>query len=142
MTDSNVKTVRDLIKSKVDQMGQLNGVFDYATGKNTGYPFATVTPEAGTSEFAEAKGRNLQTMQFIVRLYQEREDHLFGPEKAENVSLNVLDELLTAFHQDTTLSGAVLWQRPISWAGSYDVRDQIVRTLEVTIEAVKEIDTT
>ena len=143
MNNSNILVVRDAIKSKVDDLGKLDGTFDYETGKNEGYPFATITPADGDSEFGDSRGgfgRNIQKMRFVVRIYQERENHLFGAEKAENVSIAVLDELLTAFHADTTLSGTVLWQRPISWDAGYNVRDQIVRTLEVTIEAVKEVD--
>lgn len=144
MINSNVKRVRDAIKNKVDEMQTLNGVFDFETGKNNGYPFATVTPQDGSSDWGDSRGnnrgRNIQEMNFLVRVYQEREEHLFGAEKAENVSLNVLDEVLTAFHADTTLSGTVLWQRPVSWNSGYEIRDQMVRTLEVTIKAVKEID--
>ncbi len=145
MIDSNVKRVRDAIKRKVDEIGSLNGTFDYDTGKNEGYPFAIVVPSNGTSAFGDSKGNNrgrdIQTMRFVIRVFQEREEHLFGAEKAENVALTALDEILTAFHSDTTLSGTVLWQRPTDWNADYEVRDQVVRALEITIEAVKEIDT-
>ncbi len=146
MNDSNVLTIRNSIKAKVDELGTLQGSFDYETGKNTGHPFATVTPLDGESDFGDSvgsgRGRNIQTMNFAVRVYQEREQSGFGAEKAENISLAVLDELLTAFHADTTLSGTVLWQRPTSWTTGYEPREKLSRTLEVTIKAVKEIDTT
>ncbi len=145
MNDSNVLTIRNAIKTKVDQLGKLQGSFDYETGKNTGHPFATVTPVEGESEFGDSvgsgRGRNIQTMDFAIRVYQEREESGFGAEKAENVSIGVLDETLTAFHADTTLSGTVLWQRPVGWNMGYAPRESLVRTLEITIRATKEIDT-
>jgi hypothetical protein len=145
MITSNVKTTRDAIKTKLDTVSALQGTFDYETGKNSGYPFATITPESGSSTFGDsrgsAQGRNIQRMRFNIRVYQEREEHLFGAEKAETIALDILDDILTAFHQDTTLNGAVLWQRPVSWSAGHEVRDHLLRTLEVTIEAVKEIDT-
>lgn len=142
---NNVKTIRDLIKAKVDEAGSLQGTFDFETGDNTGYPFATVSPADGESEFGDSAGkqggRNIQTMRYDIKIYQEREKHQFGQEKAENVALGVLDELLTAFHQDTTLSGAVLWQRPINWNADYEILNSIVRTMNIQIQVVKDINT-
>jgi hypothetical protein len=79
-------------------------------------------------------------MEFVVRVFQARDTSDFDSQKAENISLIVLDELLTAFHNDTTLSGTVLWQRPTDWVTEYETVDQVVRTLQVTITAVKEIN--
>jgi len=140
----SVITIRAAVKAKVDELGSLHGSFDYETGKPTGFPFGTVTPDSGSTEFGDSAGsgsaRNIQTSNFKVRIYQERESDLFGPEKAERVSLGVLDELLTAFQMDTTLSGTVLWQRPTEWNAGYDIRDKIVRLLEVTIQAVEDVN--
>ena len=41
-------------------------------------------------------------------------------------------------HNDITLSGTVLWQRPTQWTTEYETIDQVVRTLQVTITAVKD----
>lgn len=140
----SVTTVRTAIKNKLDDLGTLQGTFDYETGQPTGYPFATVTPDSGITEFGDSAGsgsaRNIQTTDFKVRIYQEREKGLFGPEKAERVSVEVLDELLTAFQMDTTLSGTVKWQRPTNWNAGYDIRENVVRLLEVTIQAVEVVD--
>jgi hypothetical protein len=142
---SNVKAVWQAIKTKADCLTRTQGVFDYDTGKTTGYPFATVTPSDGESEFGDSmgsgRGRNIQTMRFSVKIWQEREETAFGAEKAQRVAVEVLDEVLTAFHADTTLSGTVLWQRPISWSQEDEGRELLVKLLEVTIEAVKDIDT-
>jgi len=145
MSNSNIKTIWQVIKSKADCLQHTHGVFDYDTGRPTGYPFATVTPSDGESEFGDSvgsgRGRNIQTLRFSIKIWQEREDSAFGPEKAQRVAIETLDEVLTAFHADTTLSGTVLWQRPISWSQSDENRELLVKLLEVTIEAVKDIDT-
>lgn len=141
---SNTKTVRDAIKAKVSQLGTLAYVYDYDTALVEGTPFATVTPLRGSSQWGDSAGsgagRNLETMEFAVRVFQARETTDFDSQKAENISLLVLDELLTAFNNDITLSGTVLWQRPSEWLTEYEQVDQVVRTLQVTITAVKEIN--
>jgi hypothetical protein len=141
---NDIKTVRDTIKNKVSQLGTLSYVYDYDTALVEGTPFATITPQRGTSDWGDSagseSGRNIQTMEFVVRVFQAREQSDFDSQKAENISLNVLDELLTAFHNDITLSGTVLWQRPTEWVTEYETVDQVVRTLQVTITAVKQIN--
>ena len=72
----SVLTIRTALKAKMDDLGKTQGVFDYETGKWTGYPFATVTPIAGNTEFGDSAGnqsaRNIQTSSFNIRIYQER----------------------------------------------------------------------
>lgn len=141
---TNITTIRNAIKNKVSELGSLVAVYDYDTGDVPGTPFATVTPTQGSSEFGDSAGsnsaRNIQTAEFVVRVFQSRDLSDFDSQLAENISLSVLDELLTAFHNDITLSGTVLWQRPTSWFTEYEITDQVVRTLQVTITAVKAID--
>lgn len=141
---SSIESIRQAIVQKVGQLRSVHSTFNYETGTPDGYPFATITPARGTSEFGDSagshSGRNIVTTEFIVRVYQEREEGLFGAQKAENISVTVLDELLTAFHQDTTLSGTVLWQRPTEWEKDADLSDKIVNVVSVTIQAVSEID--
>jgi len=140
---SKIIEIKDAIKNKLDDMSTLFVVRDYETGKIDGYPFATVTHQNGESEFGDSagslSGRNIMSLDYIVNIYQERNEDLFGAEKAEDVSLSVLDELLVAFHNDITLSGTVLWQHPSSWELSYDQTDNVVRTMQVIIQVAKEI---
>jgi len=128
------------LANKLQSVQGLHSFFDYAKGEPDGYPFATLTIAEGESEFGDSAGnqsaRNLQKQNFIVRVYQERDDDLFGPQKAERVSIEVLDEILTALYMDTTLSGTVKYQRPTEWSAGYDVQDKVVRTLEINIETL------
>lgn len=132
------------IKDKVESAQALHGVYNYQTGKPTGYPYATVTLSEGESEFGDSAGsfsaRNLETNRFVIRVYQEQEPEAFGAEKAERIAMEVLEELKTAFHQDTTLSGSVKWQRPVSWVLGYEIIDRIVKTAEVTIETMSVVN--
>lgn len=141
---NNIKTIRDAIKNKVSQMATLVAVYDYETGEVTGTPFATVSPMSGITDWGDSagsqSGRNIQTIEYVVKIFQGRDLEDFDAQTAENISLNVLDELLTAFNNDTTLSGTVLWQKPSNWQMEYEVIDQIVRTLQVTIQVGKSID--
>lgn len=132
------------IKNKVANASSLHGTYNYEQGKSDGYPYATVTLREGTSEFGDSAGshsaRNIERHIFIVRVYQEREPELFGAEKAERIAMEIFDELSTAFHQDTTLSGTVKWQRPTTWSLDYDILDKVVRTLELEIETMSVVD--
>lgn len=132
------------IKTKVEGAQTLNGTYNYEEGAPNGYPYATVTLENGTSEFGDSagslSGRNIERQTYIVRVYQEREPALFGAEKAERIAMEILDELKTAFHQDTTLSGTVKWSRPSAWSLNYDIVDKAVRTVELEIETMSIVD--
>jgi len=136
----SIHTTWQAIVSKVNEAQTLHGVFDYATGKPTGFPYATVTLSQGDAEVGSSaginSGYNIENNTFLVRVFQEREQDAFGPEKAERVAVEVLDELLTAFHNDATLSGTVKWQLPRRWSMGYEISDQVVRTVQLEIETV------
>lgn len=136
----SAQPVWNAIKNKVSGAGTLHGSYNYEMGQPDGYPYATVTLVDGNTAFGDSaasqSGRNIEKHNFVVRVYQEREPALFGAEKAERIAMEILDELLTAFNQDTTLSGVVKYSLPTEWQLSYDVNDKVVRTLELTIETM------
>lgn len=141
MTRTQIATI---IQDKVNGAGSLIGVYNYEQGAADSYPYATVTLSEGKARFGDSagsqSGRNIEENSYVVRVYQEREDALFGAEKAERIAMKVLDELLTAFHMDTTLSGSVKWAMPSTWTLGYDVIDKVVRTLELTIDTMTVVD--
>lgn len=140
----SMASIQASIASKVSSVGSLHGSFNYEAGKATGYPYATVVCQEFSSEFGDSagssSGRNLVKYTFRIGIYQEREEAGFGAEKAERVLMEVVDEISTAFHQDTTLSGSVLWQRPVRGGLSYEERDLLVRSAEVFIETMSAVD--
>jgi hypothetical protein len=140
----SAKPIWTIIKQKVENAQSLHGTYNYEEGKPDGYPYATVTLVQGEAKFGDSagsgSGRNIEQHEFVVRVYQERETELFGAEKAERIAMEILDELLTAFHNDTTLSGQVKWQLPTAWQLGYDVIDKAVRTVELTIETTSVVN--
>lgn len=135
---SNIASITTKIKQKVSEMGSIKNTYDYEKGidTSTGFPLATVTFKSGEGEFLTT-AHNLRKHQFFIRVYQEKTTAGAGSNKAERVSREVLDELLTAFDYDTTLSGTVKWVRPVSWDGAYLDRELDVRVLEVVLEAAE-----
>lgn len=141
---SSRSAIWNYIENKVNGASSLIGTYNYEQGQADSYPYATVTLLEGKARIGDSagsqSGRNIEENSFVVRVYQEREPALFGAEKAERIAMKILDELLTAFHQDTTLSGTVKWCMPSSWSLGYDVIDKAVRTLELTIETTSVVD--
>lgn len=137
---SNTNSVWQSLANKLNSIQSLHAFFDYQKGEPEGYPYATISLAEGSSEFGDSAGnqsaRNLQKNTFTIRVYQEREENLFGAQKAERVSIDVLDEILTALYMDTTLSGLVKYQRPIDWQAGYEIQDRVVRTLEINVETL------
>ncbi len=105
--------ISNAIKNKLDSISHLNEVFEYEPDKPTDgkYPFATITSNAFAGEFGDTI-RNKRTITYSVKVYQERTQVGFGNEKSERVMREMLDEIVTAFDNDTTLSGLVKWIVP------------------------------
>ena len=58
---------------------------------------------------------------------------IYDPKKQEQILYKYLPA-------NITLSGTVLWQSPTNWVTEYEITDQVVRTLQVTITATKDIN--
>lgn len=129
--------VKQAIVTKLSAMQNLKAVYNYeATNVSGFYPFATVTLAGGTGEFAST-AHNLRTRNFTIRVYQEKMETGQGDQNAESIIANVVDEMETAFDADTTLSGICKFARPIEWNADYLDREQDVRILNITIQAIE-----
>lgn len=135
---STIVSITSKILQKVGQLQSIKNAYDYEKGitPTTGFPIATVTFKSGEGEFLTT-AHNLRKHQFYIRVYQERTDTGAGTNKAERVSREVLDEMLTAFDYDTTLSGIVKYVHPVTWDGAYLDRETDTRVLELVLEAVE-----
>ena len=119
----SVSGIRTNLLAKLNAMQALNGAFNWETSNSGGvYPFATLTLRDGSGTF-ESTAKNLRRQGFKVRIYQEQSKAGQGPENAEQISVNVLDELETALDMDTTLSGACKFVRPVGWSARYQDRE-------------------
>lgn len=127
-----------LIKTKIAAMQTVNSVYDYekAWDSSVKFPVATVTLHQGEGRF-ETTAHNLRINQFYIRVYQEKVGTVEGGQgasNAERISRQTLDEMLTAFDSDTTLSGNVKWVTPVRWSAAYVDREMDSRVLEVIVE--------
>ena len=139
---TKVVDISNAIKTKLDSVSSLKSVYEYEPDKPTDgqYPFASVTPANFVAEFAD-NYRNLRTISYTVRVFQERTERGFGNQKAERVLREVVDEILTAFDNDTTLSGIVKWIKPASGDLRYDNREVgDTRVCEIILEANVVVD--
>lgn len=135
---TNITDIAAAIVTKLETIPTLNGVYAYeiATPVNGQYPFATVTQSEFMGEFADTQ-RNKRKYNFIVRVYQERTQAAFGNAKGESLIRTIIDEILTAFDNDTRLGGTVLWVVPAS--GNFDYIDREIgdtRVCEIVLECV------
>ncbi len=133
----SVQNLRTKILQKLNQMSTLKAAYDWETSNPNGnYPFATLTLDKGTSEF-RSNYHNLRTHTFRVRIYQERSKIGQGPETAEDIVNNIIDEVYTAFDMDTTLSGTCKYVMPVGYDASYLDREHDCRLLQINIDAIE-----
>lgn len=138
----DLQDISGQIATKLRGVSGIVEVYEYEAGKPTsgGYPFATVTPNAFTGRFGDTI-RNERTYEFRVRVYQERTATGFGNQKAERLVREMVDEVLTAFDMDTTLSGMVQYVKPVRGDLSYIDREiGDTRIAEFIVEAVHVVD--
>lgn len=124
------------IINKISGSSYLNGVYlgEVATPTNGQYPFATVSLRHGEGKFGDTI-RNDRLFTFKCNVYQERTKPGQGPIASESIVLGLVDELITAFDADTTLSGLVSMVKPVSFDATYVTREiGDTRILEFTIE--------
>jgi len=137
----SVSTIRTKLLAKLNETRNLKAAYDWETSNPQGnYPFATLTMRSGSGEFASTM-HNTRVRGFRVRVYQERSKIGQGPEVAEDISVDVLDEIELALDRDTTLSGTCKYVTPVSWNSDYLDRELDTRILEINIDAVEVIQT-
>lgn len=139
ITQAQISTA---IKDKVDEMGRLNDLYEYEIDKPKSgkYPFATITVSEFEGEFGSTN-KNIQKQTYSVKIYQERTPGGKGSETAERIMRETLDEMITAFDRDPTLSGLVKVMRPIGGSVGYIEREAgETRMVEVLLEATTVVD--
>lgn len=134
----DVQTIQNGIAGKFRLMAGVYAVYDYKPGQvpDGKYPYVTVTLRDFEGRFGDTI-RNIRTFTFAAEVYQERTEAGAGNEKAERIMREMVDEVLTAFDMDTTLSGMVKMIKPVSGNLQYDdseTGDQ--RVAEFILEAM------
>lgn len=136
MTDVN--SISTAIVTKLGGVGGLQDVYNYVPDKpsNGRYPFATVTLSNWEGRFGDTI-RNIRTYNFQVQVWSERTEAAFGNSKTETIMRSMIDEILTAFDADTTLSGVVKFVRPVKGNADYEPREVgDTRVAEFVLECV------
>ena len=136
----SLASIKSAIKTKLEDCSHINVVYNYETGKETGHPYATVTKARMESVFGDTK-RNINDWFYSVKLYTERSTDGFGVSKAERISDEQVDEVVTAFHMDTTLSGSCKYIEPVDADFAYVEMDKAVRVADITLKATEVFDT-
>jgi len=127
--------IRTKLLIKLGEMQSLKAAYDWETSNPSGnYPFAALTLRDGEGSF-ESTAHNLRRRGFRIRIYQERAKIGQGPETAEDISANVIDELEKALDMDTTLSGTCKYVIPTGWTAGYVDRELDTRILEINVDA-------
>jgi hypothetical protein len=118
---TDVVDISALIKAKVAGIAGIHQAYEYEPDKSDDgkYPYATVHIERGEAEFGDTI-RNIRRHTFQIILYQERTAASFGNEKAERITRELIDAILTAFDNDTQLGGQVQMVRPLSYDATYE----------------------
>lgn len=130
-----VSTVKTKLLEKLNDMQTLKAAFDWETSNPNGqYPYATITLRDGQGEFAST-AHNLRRRGFRIKVYQELSKIGQGPQMAESIQTNVIDELELALDMDTTLSGTVKYVNPPRWRAIYVDRELDTRVLEMDVDA-------
>lgn len=132
----NLTDISAKIAQKLNETQSIKAVYEYETSNPDGkYPMATVTAQGFDGEFAST-AHNRRAFQFSIKVYQERQETSFGVAKAERVMREAVDEIITAFDMDTTLSGTVTYCAPVGADFSHEDREHDVRLANITLEAV------
>lgn len=129
--------IGNAIVTKLQGVGFLNGVFfsEVPAPSQGTYPFATVVVRRGTGVFGDTI-RNKRVLGYEINVYQERTKTGQGPAAAETISVHAIDEILTAFDADTTLSGLVSFVKPLDFDAAYINREiGDTRILKFDVEA-------
>lgn len=133
----SVITVKQKLLEGLQAMESLKAAYGWETSNPAGnYPFATLTIRQGEGEF-RSTAHNLRTRGFTIRVYQEQSKEGQGPQQAETIATNVIDELERHLDMNTTLSGACKYATPISWRALYVDRETDTRVLEIEVDALE-----
>lgn len=109
---SYITDTLNLIQTKVALCSGLAQVYTHPVDKSD-FPYATIGESGWAGEFSDTQ-RNRRTFIYEIHLYQEVSVDNFNQAKASRVMRELQDEVITAFENDPTLGGEVLFCLPVS----------------------------
>lgn len=130
----SVAVIRTQLMEALNSMQTLKAAFDWEASNPDGkYPFATLTIREGEGVF-RSTAHNLRNRGFNIKVYQEQSKIGQGAENAEDIVVNIIDELERYFDMNTTLSGTCKYTRPIGYDAGYVDREHDTRILEYKVD--------
>lgn len=133
----SIIAINNAILQKLNEMQTLKTVYNYESPNPTGeYPYATLVIGEAKGQFATT-AHNLRERYFTIRIRQEIMAEGQGDENSEQILIEVMDEMETAFDRDTTLSGICKFVRPATWTASYENNVHHMRLITINLEATE-----
>lgn len=121
---TTLKTIRDLIKTKVEGLKDTGGVdifqnvYDYAVGDFTKYPSAVILPISAEGVILTTK-QNKRLFKFEVSMYQEQTPAGKTASEVNTLMTTAIDEFIKAFDQDKNLNFQVDYVSVVKMAFSF-----------------------
>lgn len=134
----SLKSVKQALLDKFQGLSTIAIVSGYDTQVWHKYPAAALRAIAGNADF-ETTHHHRRRRIFNLRVYVDRS--VWNEKEAEELSLDILDEIETALDRDVTLSGLCAFVAPTSWSTDFEIREFDVKVLTCNIEATEIIVT-
>ena len=138
-----LEVIQNAIADKLEGVSHLRHVYKYNKADAAGFPYATVTPAFMTGEFGDYSAvskRNLRNFEFLIRVVVDRDEASFGPEKGQRVIIESVDEILTAFDFDVTLSGTVKQVEVVGGDFDFETIGNTVNVANLSVNCLDVVD--
>ena len=140
------RVLKDKIVAMLKTSSTLQEVWDYEIEKFDGDPSCTVTPSKNEGDY-DTTEENIKIYAFNIRIFVNRTTR--EKKKADEVLIEVVDEIMNIFDKDYTMSGIVpptgytfinSFALPSSWG--YVGRESEYRVSELIIKCKVSVDLT
>jgi len=132
-----IKGIKSALLTKLQSLSTVATTSGYDVIGWNQFPAGNLMTLAGEAELAGTH-HTTRTRKFNYDIYVDRT--VWNPKQAEDLSVDILDEVEQALDRDITLSGLCNYAEPTAWTTGYEIRDTQTRVLALEI-SVREINT-
>jgi len=133
---STIATLRNYIYSQLQTLTKANKVYNYQPSKIEGYPTIVLLYEGMPEAIILNRFENTRIISFAVRVEQEIDGIGHGAESGENVFIDLIDEILTLFDNDTTLGGNAIKCSAITGESGYAEHQNNLRVAKINLQCL------
>ena len=123
------------IITKLNEVSEINVVYNYEAKELLGYPAVTVTALGHVNTPHDTAG-NVRNFQFVVRAYFPTSI----AQDAETILRDLADKIIVKLEEDPSLGGACDYTRATEGKFLYQEREVPVRIVEITINCIKRLN--